>query len=78
MGLTILSILKRFFSLQNYSPKKLKNIVFPYICLNKDISFNITCTLLKLYMPVLEYVMEGTMSQIVDLGPSFYFMKCRK
>ena len=46
--------------------------------LNKDISSNIPCTLMKSYMPVLEYVIEGTVSQIFDLGPSFYFMKYRK
>ena len=29
-------------------------------------------------MHILEYVIEGTVSQIFDLGPCFYFMKCRK
>ena len=33
---------------------------------------------MKLYMLILDYIMEGTVSQIFDLGPSFYFMKCRK
>ena len=32
--------------------------------LNKDISFNITCTLMKFHLPIFEYVMEGTVSQI--------------
>ena len=26
-------------------------------------------------MPILEYVIEGTVSQLFDLGSSFYFMK---
>ena len=43
-----------------------------------DISFNITCTLMKFYMPILECIMEGTVSQFFYLGPRFYFMKCRK
>ena len=33
---------------------------------------------MKFYLLILEYVMEGTVSQIFYLGPSFYFMKCRK
>ena len=28
---------------------------------------------MKFHLPSLEYVMEGTMSQIFYLGPSFYF-----
>ena len=33
---------------------------------------------MKFYLPIFEYVMGRTMSQILYLGPSFYFMKCRK
>ena len=29
-------------------------------------------------MLVLEYVIEGTVSQFFYLDPSFYFMECRK
>ena len=29
-------------------------------------------------MLILDTMMEGTMSQNYDLGPRFYFMKCRK
>ena len=45
---------------------------FSIYCFNKDISFDITCTLLTFYLPILEYVMEGTVSQIFDFGPSFF------
>ena len=41
--------------------------------LNKDIFFNLTCTLKKCYLTILEYVMKGTMSQTSDLAPSFLF-----
>ena len=33
---------------------------------------NTTCTLMKFHMPILEYVIEGPVSQIFHLGPSFY------
>ena len=29
-------------------------------------------------MLILDTIMEGTMSQILYIGPRFYFMKCRK
>ena len=34
--------------------------------------------ILKFYLCVLHDHIEGTMSQIFDLGPTFYFMKSRK
>ena len=33
---------------------------------------------MQFYLHILEYVMQGTVSQICYLGPSFYFMKFRK
>ena len=33
---------------------------------------------MKFHLHILGYVMKGTVSQIIYLGPSFYFMKCRK
>ena len=41
-----------------------------------DISFNIACTLMKFYVPIFKYVMEGTLSHVFYLGPiegHFYF-----
>ena len=34
-------------------------------------------TFIKINLLIIDTIMEGTMSQIVDLGPSFYFMQCR-
>ena len=39
-----------------------------------DSSINIQLTLLKLYEAVLDIKMEGMLSQIFYLGPSFYFI----
>ena len=69
---------KQVVYLQNYSLIVLKNVHFPYILFKKDIFFNFTCTLMKSYMPSLGYVIKGTIFQISDLGPIFYFTKCRK
>ena len=66
------SMLKQVVYLQNYKCK------FSIYFFNNDISFNITCTMLKLYLLILEYVLEGTVSQILYLGPSFYSIKYRK
>ena len=51
---------------------------FSIYFLNKDISFNIICTLMQFYLPIFEYVMQGTLFPIFYLGPSFYFIKFRK
>ena len=48
------------------------------VSLNKDISFNIPFKFMKFKIHVLEGHSEGTMSQIFDLGLSFYFMQSRK
>ena len=39
-----------------------------------DISVNIYIIDLEFSMCILEVLVEGSMSQIFDLGPSFYFM----
>ena len=49
---------------------------FSIYSFNNDISFNIGCTVLEFYMSILGYVIKGTVFQILDLGLSFYFMKC--
>ena len=60
------------------SEKFEKNVNFLYTFLTGISPVNITCTSMKSCMPSFEYVMEGTMSQMFDSGPSFYFMKYRK
>ena len=35
-------------------------------------------TFIKIYLLIIATIMEGTVSQISYLGPSFYFMQCRK
>ena len=55
-----------------------KFLFFPVILLNLDSSFNIKNTLLKLSVVVLGIRVEGTVSQICYLAPSFCFMYLRK
>ena len=43
-----------------------------------DISLNIVCLCIKLCILILYDIMEGTVSQIFDIGLSFYFMKSTK
>ena len=57
---------------------KFENSFFFIYFLNKDISFNIPSTFLISLIYVDEGHMEGSVSQIFDLGPSFYFMRSRK
>ena len=45
--------------------------------LNMDIPVNIAHMHLKFRIYILEIQMEGTVSQNVDLGLSFYFIKSR-
>ena len=37
----------------------------------------IALIIFKFVHTFLDICMEGTVSQIVDMGPSFYFMKCK-
>ena len=55
--------------------KKLEKCKFSIYLLNKDISFNIQCrsTLTQFQLPILEYAMEGTVSQFFLFRPSFLF-----
>ena len=52
-----------------------ENLLFYLYVLNKDISFYISCTFLKFEIHILGCQMEGSLSQIFYLGPSFYFMQ---
>ena len=44
---------------------------------NKDILLDMLYTVFKIDMLILDTMMEGTVSQIFDLGPRFYFMDCK-
>ena len=57
---------------------ELKNLIFDQHFLNMDISLNNQHKLLKFCLCALHYRIEGTVSQIFDLGPTFHFMKFRK
>ena len=50
-------------------------IFFPMIFLNKDISHNTCRKCLKSSIIILHNDMEETVSQIFNLGPSFYSME---
>ena len=39
-----------------------------------DISLNIYTLVITFYTDILTILLEGTVSQIFDLGPGFYFM----
>ena len=47
---------------------------FAIIFLNVDHSVNVYPKLFKFGVLILDIIMEGTMSQILYLGPSSYFM----
>ena len=49
-----------------------------HFLINMDISFNMSIIFMKIYLLIIDTIMEGSMSQIFHLGPSFYFMQCRK
>ena len=51
-----------------------KILFFPFIFLNVDISFNIKDRLLRFFVVFIGIIMEGTVSQIFYLGPSFCLM----
>ena len=60
------------------SNSKLENSLFFLYFLNKDISVNIPCKFLKFCIHIYGSHIEGTVSQIVYIGPSFHFMQSRK
>ena len=55
-----------------------ENLIFFIYFVNKDISLNISLICLKFSIHVDEKQLEGSVSQIFHLGPSFYFIKSRK
>ena len=57
-----------------YQMYNLKNLFFDQIFLNFQFSVTIAYKDLKLFLLSLHVHSEGTVSQILDLGLSFYFM----
>ena len=73
----IYSMLQKVIHLKKYSQKNMKNAFF--LCfLNIDISFNMSISFIKSYLLVIDTMLEGTVSQISYLGPSFYFMQSKQ
>ena len=54
-----------------------KKLIFNSHFFIQDISVNKTLRNIEFGIPTDEIQMEGTMSQIFEIGLSFYFMKCR-
>ena len=50
------------------------NLFFHFYFLNMDISLNIYTLVIKFHTYILNIPFKGTVSQIFDLGPGFYFM----
>ena len=55
---------------------KKRKMFFFFTFFGRDILLNMSYTVFKLYMLILDTMMVGTLSQISYLGPTFYFMKC--
>ena len=53
---------------------KNRNLIFHVIFFNKDISVTMLDITMKFSMTALHIHSEGSVSQILYLGPSFYFM----
>ena len=58
--------------------QELENLFFNFHYLNWDISLNIHFPNTIFHILIENMYMEGTVSQIFYLRPSFNFMKCRK
>ena len=58
--------------------REFKNCNFQQYFLNLNISVINGANFIKFGTPVVDDYSEGTVSQIFNLGSSFYFMKCRK
>ena len=52
----------------------MKKYVFSIYFFNNDISLNISSTVFKIELLILDAIMEGTMSQILYLALRFYEM----
>ena len=58
----------------SWSKKQAKNLFSHFYFLNKEISLNIKARLMQFYTHVKNIHIEGTVSQICDIGLSFNFM----
>ena len=67
--------MKISFSFTEMGREKGKILIFHVIFSNKDISIIVADIILKFCMSVLYILLEGKLSQIFYLGPSFYFMQ---
>ena len=56
----------------------IKIMLFTSHFLNVNISVNIKHSDFKFSVSIFTIIREGTVSQIFYIGPSFYFMHCRK
>ena len=66
------------FSIAEIWGSKSKNLILYDMFLNTDISITNQDIAMKFCMTILHINCEGSLSQIVDLGPSYYFMLSRK
>ena len=62
------------FSVAKMGVSKSKNLIFNVIFFNTDISVTTQDIAMKFCMTILHVHSEGSVSQILYLGPSFYFM----
>ena len=62
------------FSVAKIGVSKCKNLIFYVIFLNTDISVTTQDIAMKFCMAILHIHIEGSVSQIFYLGPSFCFM----
>ena len=60
--------------LTKYVPKSAKNLFFPLFFFNVDSSFDIENKVFKFSMLIIHIGMQGKVSQIFYLCPSFCFM----
>ena len=58
----------------NYKNNKFKTDFFTFNFLIQDFSLDIGSTLSQFYMFIYNIHLEGTVSQNVDIGPSFIFI----
>ena len=62
------------FSVAKIGVSKCKNLIFFYYFVNTDISVTTQDIAMKFCMTILHIHIEGSVSQIFYLGPSFCFM----
>ena len=67
--------MKISFSFTEMGREKGKILIFHVIFSNKDISIIVADIILKFCILVLYILLEGSVSQIFYLGPSFYLMQ---